>query len=213
MLIQLFLSFFLSFVFCDSFYRFVYLFIWHSRQRLNHHFLLPSLVESSHPPATPASRCERGDYDVTIKNSRIDVSIRRVSKIKFKEELFLALILAAQYSSFTIHTELYIKLMIKLMIIKTRVFNPWAATRTSHIRANQGQTWKLFQTAWGTPFYQGTFCYTASSIRKQKSRPHSFIFCNDFLFFNLFDKRSSHKSNSTNKISAASRIFLQKGDV
>ena len=44
----------------------------------------------------------------------------------FMEKLFLA----GQYSSYTIHTEWHIKLMVKLMIIKTRVFNPWAATRT-----------------------------------------------------------------------------------
>ena len=41
------------------------------------------------------------------------------------------LCLAAQYklSSYTIHTELHTKLMVKLMIIKTRVFNTLAATR------------------------------------------------------------------------------------
>ena len=70
------------------------------------------------------------------------------------------LFLAAQYklSSYTIHTELHTKLMVKLMIIKTRVFNPLAATR---IRV------KVVSLLPGHLPEQEIFL-TASAIRKQK---------------------------------------------
>ena len=68
--------------------------------------------------------------------------------------------LAAQYklSSDTIHTELHIKLMVKLMIIKTRVFNPFAARR---IRV------KVVSVLLGHPPDQGIF-FNRVSQRKQK---------------------------------------------